>query len=490
MSLSPRQFFRNSVWTFLDLSLYPALMILATPLFTRQLGISEYGLLMLVSNITLALNFFNPGLAETNIRLISKFRAEQSEREIAEVVRYNFSLAAALMVVSVLIGWLLSGFHFISFFDHPTPSGNEDQIVLLACVLAGLKFIEVSFISIFKGFERFDIAARLNTLSKVTVLLVNIGLALKGYGLITILLSSVGTMSLVLFFELITLYRFNRSLLPRPSFSLLLRERKRLMNGFWYWLQGCISLGGFLSDKLLVASLSNTVVFGYYSIASTVATQIHTIFLALGGFAFPRVSFKMAAQSDISPMYFGARALIALPGWLIITTLIVAGDAIFQLWLGDALYLSSIGYIKLYLAFEAVMLLIIVPFHFLNGTHHIRLNSLFELVIRTMHIAGMLVGYWINGINGVLPALIITSLVNIPFQYYFFHKTLLTNIQPAQTILVVLPALLICTLCYIASIPIQLVVIAVLLYVAKVIYADPATPYTLKLLGFRKENRG
>lgn len=465
-------------------------MILATPLFTRQLGISEYGLWMLVSNITLALNFFNPGLAETNIRLISQFRAEQAEKKIEEIVRYNFSLATALALTAITIGWILSSAHFIRLFDHPTYTGDEDQILLLGCVFAGLKFIEVSFISVFKGLERFDIAARLNILSKISILLINVTMALLGFSLVPILLSSVVTISCVLLIELITLYRFNRTWITRPSFILLAKERKRLMNGFWYWLQGCISLGGFLSDKLIVASLTNTVVFGYYSIASTVATQIHTIFLALGGFAFPRVSFKMAKQTDIQPMYFGARALIALPGWLMITTLILAGDAIFRLWLGDELYAASIGYIKLYLAFEAVMLLIIVPFHFLNGTRHIRLNSLFEIIIRSMHLIGMFIGYHFLGINGVLPALIITSILNIPFQYHLFHRTLLPGIHPLQSILVLLPAILICTLCYVYYVPLQLALLALLLYLAKVIYADPATPYTLQLFGFRKTSRG
>ena len=490
MSLSPRQFLKNSVWTFLDLSLYPALMILATPLFTRQLGISEYGLWMLIGNITLALNFFNPGLAETNIRLISQFRAEQDDKRIEEIIRYNFSLATALTLLAMVIGWVLSSTHFIRLFDHPTFTGDEDGILLLGCVFAGLKFIEVSFISVFKGMERFDIAARLNILSKVSVLLVNVAMAMKGCSLVPILLSSVATISLVLLIELIVLYRFNRSWINLPSFVLLVKERKRLMNGFWYWLQGCISLAGFLSDKMLVASLSNTVVFGYYSIASTVATQIHTIFLALGGFAFPRVSFKLAKQTDIMPMYFGARALIAVPGWLIITTLLLAGDAVFRLWLGEEIYAASIVYIKLYLAFEAVMLLIIVPFHFLNGTRHIQLNSLFEIIIRSMHLAGMFIGYHFFGINGVLPALIITSVINIPFQYHLFHKTLLPGIHPAQSILVLLPAILICTLCYINYLPIQLALVALLFYLTKVIYANPATPYTLHLFGLRKTSRG
>src|SRR3954469_12927835 len=98
MSLSKEQLIKNSVWTFLEFTLYPVLMIVATPFFIGKLGIEQYGLWMLVNTITLGINVLNIGVGDSNIRLISKHRAEQKYDLIKRVFNYNFSLSLFLCV--------------------------------------------------------------------------------------------------------------------------------------------------------------------------------------------------------------------------------------------------------------------------------------------------------------------------------------------------------------------------------------------------------
>lgn len=486
MSLSIRQFFSNSVWTFLELSLYPLLMILATPIFINYLGISEYGLWMLVNNITLAFYFTNPGLAETNIKYIAKYRADGDMPSIQNMVRYNFSIALILFIISLLIGYVLSLSHFIQLFNHPTITGNEDHVLLLASVFSGLKFIELSILSVFKGFERFDISSRLGLASKVLIVIVNLIVVVSGGDLLDVFLWSILILIIMLCIQTFRLYRFNRQLISFPSLTLLVREKTKITDRFWYWLQGSISLGGFLSDKLLVAALTDTITFGYYSIASMVAAQIHNVFLSFGGFAFPRVSFNLSANRDITPMYLGARALIFVPGAIFIALLILFGDLIFKLWLGNATYEASIIYIKQYLAFESVMLLIIVPYHFLNGSHLIRLNSIFESTLRLMHVLGMIIGFSLFGMKGVIPSLMLTSLLNIPFQYFVFHKKLMPEISSNEPLYLLVPPLLICIMTLNISFFLQMVLFLLCIISIIAFYAAPAKTYAFQLIKFGK----
>ena len=153
-----------------------------------------------------------------------------------------------------------------------------------------------------------------------------------------------------------------------PTF-IFLREKLEFLNyNFWYWLQSVVALLGFMADKLVVAYFTDVKTMGYYSIGSLIGTQIHNFFLAFGGFIFPRVSFKLAANASIEHLYFLSRAIVALLGWSIIGFLILFGDIIFKLWLGYDTFINSIYFIKLYLVFEAGMLLIIVPFYFINSS--------------------------------------------------------------------------------------------------------------------------
>jgi len=486
MSLSIRQFFSNSIWTFLELSLYPLLMILATPIFINYLGISEYGLWMLVNNITLAFYFINPGLAETNIKYIAKYRADGDINSIRNVVRYNFSVALLLLLIATVLGYLLSFSHFIQLFNHPTVTGNEDYVLLLASILSGLKFIELFILSVFKGFERFDISSRLGLCSKVMLVITNLMVVVNGGDLMAVFLWSIVILMIMLCVQLFSLYRFNKQFITFPSFKFLWREKTKMADRFWYWLQGSISLGGFLSDKLLVAALTDTITFGYYSIASMVAAQIHNVFLSFGGFAFPRVSYNLSASRVITPMYLGARALIFVPGAMFIVLLILFGDIIFKLWLGLETFEASIIYIKQYLAFESVMLLIIVPYHFLNGSPLIRLNSIFESTLRFMHLLGMLIGFSLFGMKGVIPSLMLTSLMNIPFQYFLFHKKLIPETRSYEHLFLVIPPLFICLMTLNISYFLQMLLLLFFIISIIAFYAAPAKTYAFQLIQFGK----
>jgi hypothetical protein len=232
---------------------------------------------------------------------------------------------------------------------------------------------------------------------------------------------------------------------------------------------------------LAVAWLTDIKTLGYYYIASMVAANIHNFFLAFGAFIFPRVSFKLASKNDIEQLYLVSRSLIALPGWIIIGFLIVGGDFIFKLWLGNATYTQSIFFIKLYLVFEAGMLLIIIPFHFINGTKQLKLNSFFEGIIRISHFAAMLIGYSFNDVNGIIYGLIFSTCLNIPFQYYYFHKSVITQIGSFQFLLIIIPVLCLLGILLSGTVLLQIVFILAFILSSKVIYFDQSKRHTNSL---------
>ncbi len=198
---------------------------------------------------------------------------------------------------------------------------------------------------------------------------------------------------------------------------------------FWYWLQSAIALLGFLSDKFFVAYFFDLKTLGYYSLGSLIAIQIHNILLAFGSFIFPKVSFHLQSNKKADHIFQRSSVLINSFGWLILISLLLSGPFIFKLWLGEQTYTQAIDYINLCLVFESAILLIIVPYHFLNGTDHVKLNSLFEIILRGSHIAGMFIGYYFGGSTGVIWGLIVATLINIPFQYAVFYKTILRNVD-------------------------------------------------------------
>lgn len=486
MSLSKQQFIRNSVWTFFELALYPLLMIAATPVFIEKLGIEQYGLWMLVSTITLGMNVLNIGVGDTNVRLISKYRAENNFALIQRVFNFNFSLSVFLCISACVAGLVFYFSSFISIFYKTADYHFANTILLLACYSAGVKFVEIAILSVFKAYERFDINSKLAMLSKNSTMLLSLTLVILDYDLLTVFrVSLIGAAANVLL-QLIVLSRFKPGIIEIPGFAFFKEKLSELNYNFWYWLQSVVALLGFLSDKLMVAYFTDIKTMGYYSIASLIGSQIHNFFLSFGSFIFPRVSFKLAEKKDIARIYFVSRSIIALSGWSIIVFLILAGDLIFRLWLGTETFINSIYFIKLYLVFEAGMLLIIVPFYFINGTLYIRLNSLFEVTIRSSHFLATLAGFYLAGVNGMLFGLILSTFLNIPFQYYLFHRKIMPSVNSLQYLWVIVPVVFMFGLVMSSNIIFQLSLIVCLFALCKFIYFDPARQYSRDTFFFRR----
>jgi O-antigen/teichoic acid export membrane protein len=348
----------------------------------------------------------------------------------------------------------------------------------------GLRFVEIALLSVFKAFERFDVYSRMTMISKNSVMLMSLLLVINGHGLLTIFVATVLVNLFNIIIQLIALHSRTPGILSFPSLVFLREKVDHLNHHLWYWLQSAIALMGFLADKFIVALIADVATLGYYSIATMIGSQIHNFFLSFGSFAFPRVSYRLAAKSSIAPLYFIARSLVAIPGWIIIAALLLFGDFVFKAWLGPTTYEHSIFFIKMYLVFEAAMLLIIVPYYFINGSRMVRLNSAFEAFIRTSHILAMVVGYYLSGVDGILYGLIISTFLNIPFQYYFFHKKVLHDDFKMEHIWILVPVFFMLGIVLTGGAVMHLALIAGLIISCKLIYFDPTRLHTAHIFPF------
>lgn len=437
---------------------------------------------MLVNVIVQVMNGLNFGVGDSTIKAVAHHITTGTATELNTIFNRNLSLSILLAAISAILGYA-AGFAIYRFSWFNIPSGYLESIVItvfLFSVLTGIKFIEQVFISVFKGLQRFDISARLMILSRLTTIVAVIIIVHWGYGLVEIIKISLLISLINLFIQAVAVYHFTpiKSVFPKlemPPVSSLIKQ-----NG-WYWLQSVIALFGFLSDRLIIAYLTDLKTVGYYSIAALIGSQIHNILLAFGGLVFPKAASYTALNKSMKDVYYFSRFMIAASGWLMIIFLLLAGDFIFKWWLGSEVYYQSIPYIRLYLAFISIIILIIVPYHITNGSGYLRFNTLFEFVLRFSHLGGMLAGYYFNGMIGLLWMLIATTLINIPFQYFLFHKKVLAITSFKESLIVVFPAL---TILGIASSPMYLSFVFIPLFLILVffIYYKPASGFLNNLI--------
>lgn len=417
-------------------------MLVATPFFIKNLGAEQYGLWMLINVVVQVMNALNFGVADSTIKQVSMYNATAQKSLLVNAVNKNVALSLLLFLLCAAIGTLASqAMVTFNWFHIPAGYKTSAKLTLMLFALStGLKFIELVFVAVFKGLQRFDIAARLTMASRLSVLISSMVVVYFGHGLLGIVLVTLGCNVLNLVLQVSMVYYLANIKNLVPKFAQLNAMAIIQSNG-WYWLQSVIALLGFLSDRILLGFLSDLKSVGYYSIAALIGSQIHNILLAFGGFMFPKVSAYHSLNKNLHPIYLQSRMVIAALGWGMVIGLLLFGDVIFKAWLGAETYQQTAQYINLYLGFIAVILLIIIPYYFNNGSSHVKLNSIFEAVLRSTHFLAMYLGFWHNGITGLLCGLIITTLFNMPFQYYIFNKKVMGTTKLTESVLPVLPAL-------------------------------------------------
>lgn len=471
------QTFKNSYWSIVDVTVYPAVMIFATAFFIQKLGAEQYGVWMLVNSLMASIGVLNLGLADATIKYISQYRALQDNYAVLRIIRTTFSiyvgLAVILVVISFSIGLIIN--HF-GWFHIEIPQ----RLILANCIkvsgiILGSKFIEQVFLAIFRGFERYDISAQLSTISKLTIIGCQVILVSLNYQIVEVFQGVALIMVLLIFIESIVVKLYFHNVSFRPYFDKS-TFKEVFSYGLWSWLQSVFIIVASQLDKFAIASLVGLKILAYYSIGYTVYIQLHSIFAASVSWIFPAVSLKIQRKESILPLYYQSRFMLFCSALIIVSLLVFTGPWIFKQWLGDIVFAKSYPFIFLFLCYEILIVLNIIPYYFLNGGGFVQLNTWFEFFTKLLNLISMFLFFQYFGVIGLIYGLIVSLVVTIPIQNYFLTNKVLVGTMMHKNILVIIPSLLSILLFNISSPILFTVVLVALLSCTKWLFFDTAFP--------------
>ncbi len=409
--------FKNSYWSVLEAVIYPIGLVIATPIFLKNLGVESYGLWMLINSILATISILNIGFGDATIKFISKYRAQQNNDAILKVIQVNFTIYNILALAALILGVLIS--LLIQNYDLFDVSGKFRDLIIylipLGCFTLGIKFLEQILLSVFKGFERYDKSAPLSLLSKLAVLIVNIILVLMGKSLVWVFSSMAITSLCMLIIELI----FVKQFLPGAKFTPKIDRavfKDVFEFGVWSWLQSIVVIVASQLDKFIVAQFAGLEVLAFYSLGTMVFNQLHTIFSAAAGWVFPKVSAKNEKNESTLNIFNKSRTIMISGALTALCLFFIAGQYLFPLWLGEDTYLQSKFFINGFIAYESIIVLSIIPYYFLIASGAIKYNTMAEIGAKTLNILCILILFKLMGLQGIIYGLILSTLIYIPLQ--------------------------------------------------------------------------
>lgn len=407
---------KNSIFSSADHLVLPLLWFISTPIFVKYLGKEVYGIWMLINGLFGFGGILSLGLTDATIKFTAKYRASEDSEGIVRVLRSTFSLYNIMGLISGgAIAALAS--QLAALFN---VSPENERMAIMAIRLGGIyvwaRFVHSILQSALYGFERHDLAARVNMTQNVLIILTNVSLVLLGFGLPAVMISSVlyflgGAVAFAFILKRNLLP--NLSLVPKIEMSAV---REVMSFGVYTWVQAIVGAAGGNMDAFILAAFLNPSAVTYYNISKRLAMQAHVLLARGSSFLFPFVStvFERKDTERLKRIYNRATHTILLLSTGLVSSLFLFGDSILNIWMGAEFAEEATLVLRLLCLRYAVLPMGIVNYNYLRGMGMVGVQTVIALITAPISVAAV----WVLVLKFGLIGAAMGQLVSIPFVFF------------------------------------------------------------------------
>jgi O-antigen/teichoic acid export membrane protein len=424
-----RQSVRNASWSTLDYLIVPLLLLVALPFLVLKLGSDQFGIWMLVNALTGLTGVFQFGLSDATIKYVSSYRARKDWPSVQRVVRSTLTVYGLLGLLTAVLVYVAAPF----LAHHTFRIEAAQQPLAISAIRVGgigmsVRFVNSVFSAAVQGCERYDLSARVTIPIKALTMLAVVSVAALGLGLLAILWAAVLLSVGGTFVMALVARRLISGMVVRPALD---RSALREVFGFGFfsWLQSISSSLFAQADLFLVGALLGTTAVTYYSVCQRLAAQVHALPAAGSSFLFP-LSSAVAEQSNVNRMrvvYSRASNTIAAIAAATGVPMMLFSRSILTHWMGADFAAHASGLLGVLAFAYALLSASIVPYNLLNGTGHVRVNTLIGWLSAAIVVGATLLLVPVLGVAGVAWAKVANLCPLIALMAVVHRRVLLEN---------------------------------------------------------------
>ena len=418
---------RNILFSSLDHLLLPVLWIVATPIFVHELGVDRFGVWMLVNSLLGFSGLFAFGLSDATIKYVAHYRALGNAAGASRVIQ---STLTVYMILGLIAGVIVT-------FGAPLLAGSvfkvdpkDASLLVLSLKISGMGIVARMFDSVMQsalqGYERYDLAAGVSMVGNLLTVLLNVGAALLGFGLETLLLTAIALLVLsgVIKMLLIKVY-LTPDMSIRPCWD---REALAEIFGFgvYSWLQGISGILLGQADRLMIASMMGTRQLAYYAVCLQLAQQIHALPSKAAASLFPLASAARALGDTVRlrDIYFRSMFIVTSVAIALGIPIFMNANGILTAWMGSEFATVATPILQI-LAFSFTLLATsIVPYYYLTGAGFVRLGMIFSVISGLSVVFAAVLLIPILGILGAAWSRLATIPVSLASRYITHSRVL------------------------------------------------------------------
>lgn len=332
----------NFVGTFWYALMGPALV----SVYVRFMGVEAYGLVGILTTLQAAFSLLDLGLSAATNRELARFSAQaQSAQDTRDLVRTAEFLYWPIAAICGCV-FVLCSSYLAKHWVHPEQLASSTirrAFSMMGLILA-CQFPFALYSGALNGLQR-QVLLNSITIASAT---------LRGIGSVLLLWLYSPTIEVFFIWQLlVTLFQTIAAALvlwrSLPISDRVPRFSVPLLRSTWRFAAGMTGASVFTflflqTDKLVLGKLLPLATFGYYNIATVVASSLLLFVVPIFTTVFPKFSQLIAVKDEenLRVLYHSAMQLLAV--LLIPTTLIISFFApeILQIWLHDPIVVDNV----------------------------------------------------------------------------------------------------------------------------------------------------
>ena len=328
--------------------------IVYTPIMLRLLGQSEYGLYNLVSSVVSYLGLLSFGFGSAYVRFYSRYKVEDSEREIAKLNGMFLIIFSVIGVIAVFAGSVLVANTERIFGAKLLPEEMKTAKTLMVIMVfnIALSFPASVFNSYITANEKFVFQKLLQMIKVVAHPFLVLPVLLLGYRSVGMV---VVTTALTILIEISNVIFCLRKLDMRFSFKefdFTLMKEMTIFSSFLF-MNMIIDQINWNMDKFLLGRFRGTIAVAIYGLAAQLNTYYMSLSTAISSVFIPRVNRMVSTEDDskqLSDLFTRVGRVQFIVLSLICSGLILFGKSFIAMWAGND-----------YVGSYPIALLLIVP---------------------------------------------------------------------------------------------------------------------------------
>ena len=317
--------------------------LLYTPWMKNQIGDANYGLYTLVGSLV-AIFMMDFGLSTSVTRFISKYRAENNEIQINNVMGYVFKLYIAIdiviSIVLIIVYMLIDNIYVgLSIPERDTLK----KIFLIFATYSVLAFPFTPLSGVLNAYEKFVWLKICELFQKLFAIFLTVVALLTDHGVVSlVLMNAVSGIATIL----IKLWIIGKGKMIRPNFWIHDKVLLRELFGFSIWVTG-LALAQRLIFNIAPSILgvtSTSIEIARFAPASQLEGYFFTFAYAINGLFMPmvaRLDYNMDNHGIENIMIKVGKYQICVLG-LLFSGICTVGTEFIELWMGSEYRISGI----------------------------------------------------------------------------------------------------------------------------------------------------